>query len=230
MSRPTRIYISGDSTAANYPAEQSPMAGWGQMLPELLQGEIAVFNEASCGRSSKSFLDEGRLNPIAESIQQGDYLFVQFGHNDQKQDAARHTDADTTYLDHLMQYIALARKSGATPVLFTSVARRHFNADGELVPTHGAYPEAMKRLAREQQVLLVDLEAKTEALYRALGPESSKKLFVWLEAGQHPNYPKGVQDNTHFNEYGAREVAGLAVAGLAEVCPALRPFMKSIQS
>lgn len=229
MTRAIRIYIAGDSTAASYPADQSPMAGWGQMLPEFLNGEIVVFNEASCGRSSKSFLDEGRLNPIADSIQEGDYLFVQFGHNDQKQDAARHTDADTTYLDYLMQYIALARKCGATPVLFTSVARRNFNADGELIPTHGAYPEAMKRLAREQHVLLIDLESKTEALYLSMGPERSKQLFVWLGVGEHSNYPAGVQDNTHFNEHGAREVARLTVTELAEACPELRPFMKSIQ-
>lgn len=225
-----RIYIAGDSTAASYPSDQSPMAGWGQMLGHFLSDEIEVINEASCGRSSKSFLDEGRLKPIADSIREGDYLFVQFGHNDQKPDAARYTDAETTYLDHLMQYIALARKRGAIPVLFTSVARRNFNAEGELVPTHGDYPDAMRRLASEQHVLLVDLEVKTEALYLAMGPERSKQLFVWLGVGEHSNYPAGVQDNTHFNEHGAREVARLAVSELMEAVPELRPYSKSIQA
>ncbi|GAA4842505.1 rhamnogalacturonan acetylesterase [Paenibacillus vulneris] len=215
----TRIYIAGDSTAASYPADQSPMAGWGQMLGELLTQDVEVRNEASCGRSSKSFMDEGRLQPIADTIQPGDYLFIQFGHNDQKADAERHTEPFTTYLDHLLQYIAAARKKGATPILFTSVARRNFNDEGVLVPTHGDYPKAMKKLASEQKVLLVDMEAGTEELYRSLGPEASKDLFVWLEPGKHPNYPDGARDNTHFNERGAREVAKIAVSRLLEVCP-----------
>lgn len=221
-----RIYIAGDSTAASYPPEQSPMAGWGQMLGEFLTDEVMVCNEASCGRSSKSFMDEGRLKPIAENIRQGDYLFIQFGHNDEKPEAERHTDPFTTYLDHLLQYIAAARKKEATPVLFTSVARRHFNEAGELIPTHGDYPTAMKKLASEQKVLLIDMEAKTDALYRSLGPEDSKQLFVWLKPGEHPNYPKGVQDNTHFNEQGAREVAKIVVSQLITVCPELNSLIR----
>ncbi|WP_051620595.1 rhamnogalacturonan acetylesterase [Paenibacillus sp. UNC451MF] len=226
MQPKTRIYIAGDSTAANYPPEQSPMAGWGQMIGELLTDDAEVCNEASCGRSSKSFMDEGRLKPIADNIQQGDYLFIQFGHNDQKPDAERHTEPFTTYLDHLLQYIAAARRKGATPVLFTSVARRNFNDEGVLVPTHGDYPAAMKKLASEQTVLLIDMEAKTDELYRSLGSEASKRLFVWLEPKEHPNYPDGVRDNTHFNEQGAREVAKIVVSQLIKVCPELTRVIK----
>ncbi|WP_282936455.1 rhamnogalacturonan acetylesterase [Paenibacillus sp. RC67] len=226
MQPKTRFYIAGDSTAANYPPEQSPMAGWGQMIGELLTNDVAVYNEASCGRSSKSFMDEGRLKPIADNIHQDDYLFIQFGHNDQKPDEERHTEPFTSYLDHLLQYIAAARRKGATPVLFTSVARRNFNEKGVLVPTHGDYPAAMKKLASEQRVLLIDMEAKTDELYRSLGSEASKQLFVWLEPGENPNYPDGVRDNTHFNEQGAREVAKIVVSQLVKICPELTRFIK----
>ncbi|MCS7462601.1 rhamnogalacturonan acetylesterase [Paenibacillus doosanensis] len=229
MTNAIRIYIAGDSTAASYPADQAPMAGWGQMLGALLTAEAEVHNHASCGRSSKSFIAEGRLKPIAEGLRQGDYLFVQFGHNDEKPDEQRHTEPFTTYLDHLMQYIAAARKKGAVPVLFTSVARRHFDADGQLLATHGDYPEAMKKLAAEQDVLLIDMEAKTGELYRKLGPEDSKRLFTWLEPGEHPNYPDGARDNTHFNERGAMEVARIAAAELAALYPGLSHYFRKVQ-
>jgi len=227
MTAGKRIFIAGDSTAASYSADRSPMAGWGQMLCIYLQKGVAVMNEAVAGRSSKSFIDEGRLKHIDESIRSGDCLLVQFGHNDQKSDAQRHTDAATTYPDCLTQFIEVARKHEAVPVLLTPVARRSFDANGELLPTHGDYPGAMRKLAAERHVPLVDMEALTAKLYRELGPEESKRLFVWLEPGEHPNYAAGLQDNTHFSECGAAEAARLAAAGLYEACPGLRPWLKT---
>ncbi|MDQ1912790.1 rhamnogalacturonan acetylesterase [Paenibacillus sp. GD4] len=211
-----KVYIAGDSTAATYPADKSPMAGWGQMLSLFLDDSVQVQNEAMCGRSSKSFLEEGRLKPITDTIGKGDYLFIQFGHNDQKTNE-RYTDPASTYPEHLTKYIDAARQAGANPVLLTSVERRHFDERGELKDTHGAYPEAMRKLAAQFEVPLIDAQLLTRRLYQSLGPEKSKQLFTWLQPGEHPNYPDGVEDNTHFNETGAKEVAALIAKEVAEL-------------
>ncbi|MFC6227477.1 rhamnogalacturonan acetylesterase [Paenibacillus allorhizosphaerae] len=206
------IFIAGDSTAANYAETRSPMAGWGQMLGSLFEPSVSVRNEARNGRSSKSFIEEGHIRRIEEAIGEGDYLLVQFGHNDQKPDEERHTEPDSTYKDYLRQYIGLARSKGAHPVLLTSVERRKFNGAGELVATHGRYPDAVRELAAEQHVPLLDALNGTQEAYRRMGPEASKSWFVWLAPGEHPNYPEGVQDNTHFNRTGALAAAKLIAA------------------
>ncbi|CAG7649267.1 Rhamnogalacturonan acetylesterase RhgT [Paenibacillus solanacearum] len=210
------VFIAGDSTAANYAENRSPMAGWGQMLGSLFEPSVLVRNEARSGRSSKSFIEEGHIRRIEEAIGAGDYLLIQFGHNDQKSDAERHTEPDSTYPDFLRRYVDLARSKGAHPVLLTSVDRRKFSAAGELVGTHGQYPDAVRALAAEQRVPLLDVQAVTQEAYRRMGPEASKAWFVWLAPGEHPNYPDGVQDDTHFNETGALEVARLIAALMKE--------------
>lgn len=206
-----QLFIAGDSTAADYPPERAPMAGWGQMIGRFFRSSVVICNEARNGRSSKSFIEEGHLQRIEAGIRAGDYLFVQFGHNDEKEDAERHTDPETTYPAYLSRYLDLAESKGAHPVLLTSLERRHFNEAGELIPTHGAYPDAMRRLAAERGVPLLDMTPLTQQLYVTLGAEKSKSLFVWLEPGEHPNYPEGERDNTHFNETGAEEIARLVV-------------------
>ncbi|MEI7024680.1 rhamnogalacturonan acetylesterase [Paenibacillus sp. y28] len=210
------VYLAGDSTVSSYGPEQSPRAGWGQMLGRFFDETVRIANAASSGRSSKSFIDEGRLDAILRSIQAGDYLFIQFGHNDQKPDAERHTEANGSYRAYLQQYIDGARQAGAYPVLVTSVNRRSFDGRGRFVPTHDDYPEAMLQLGREQNVPVLDLCSRSEALYRMLGPEASKTLLLWLAPGEHANYPEGEKDNTHFNETGAVQIAGLVVELLKE--------------
>lgn len=212
----TTVYLAGDSTVSSYGANAAPMAGWGQMLGELFEDGVAVRNEARGGRSSKSFIDEGRLAPIAEAIAPGDYLFIQFGHNDEKTDEARYTSPDGTYPQYLKQYIEAARAKGATPVLLTPVERRSFDENGGLKDTHGDYPAAVLRLAREEDVPVIDLRQKSRVLFESLGDETSKKLLTWLKQGESPNYPEGKQDNTHFNEAGAREIARLVAEGIRE--------------
>ncbi|RKN84065.1 rhamnogalacturonan acetylesterase [Paenibacillus ginsengarvi] len=212
----TTVYLAGDSTVSSYGASAAPMAGWGQMIGELFQDGVQVRNEARGGRSSKSFIGEGRLAPIAEAITPGDYLFIQFGHNDQKNDEARYTSPNETYPHYLRQYIEAARTKGATPVLFTPVERRLFGEDGRLKDSHGAYPAAVLKLADEENVTVIDLRQKSRSLLESLGDEASKKLFTWLEPGESPNYPSGTQDNTHFNETGAREIARLVAEGIRE--------------
>ncbi|WP_238403247.1 rhamnogalacturonan acetylesterase [Paenibacillus mesophilus] len=210
------IYLAGDSTVSNYPPEKEPMMGWGQRLGQYFDDSVVIRNEAMGGRSSKSFIDEGRLAAIEQAIVPGDYLLIQFGHNDEKADEARHTDVFGTYEQYLRQYIGVARAKGATPVLITSTERRYFDESGKLKDTHGAYPAAMARLAAEERVPVIDLQAKSRKLLEAMGDESSKRLFVWLAQGEHPNYPKGSCDNTHFNEQGAAEMAKLVAEGIRE--------------
>ena len=209
-----QVFLAGDSTVANCPEHEAPMAGWGQVLGSFFTEQVIVHNEARGGRSSNSFITERRLTSILERIRPNDYLFIQFGHNDQK---TYGTEPFTTYQSCLTQYITGAREKGAIPVLVTSVHRRSFDSEGKLVNTLGDYPEAMKQLAALSNVPLLDLWSKTEGFYQSLGVEGSKRLFVWFEPDEHPNYPKGIQDNTHFCEEGATEIAKLVIEGIQEL-------------
>ncbi|MBA4859883.1 rhamnogalacturonan acetylesterase [Streptomyces sp. PSKA54] len=200
------LYIAGDSTAAQKYADAAPETGWGMALPFFLHRDIAVDNHAVNGRSSKSFIDEGRLAPILDAIRPGDFLLIQFGHNDEKTaDPTRYTEPWTTYQDHLRQYVDGARARGARPVLATSVERRKFDSAGNAVPTHGEYPAAMRALAEEEGVALLDIQALSIALWQKLGVEETKKYFNWTDTEQ---------DNTHFNPPGAIAVARLVAEQL----------------
>lgn len=209
------VYLAGDSTAATKAASAAPETGWGMALPFFLADRLRVANHAVNGRSSKSFYDEGRLAAILTAIRPGDFLFIQFGHNDEKtDDPARGTDPATTYPQYLRLYVNGARDRGARPVLLTSVERRKFDAAGTAKTTHGAYPDAVRSLARAEGVPLIDVQASSIALWQRLGPESTKGCFNWLDPGESPNYPDGKQDNTHFQPHGAIEVARLVAREL----------------
>jgi len=205
-SRDRTLYIAGDSTAAQKYADAAPETGWGMALPFFLHQDRPVANHAVNGRSSKSFLDEGRLEVILAAIRPGDLLLVQFGHNDEKSaDPTRYTEPWTTYQDCLRLYIDGARAHGARPVLATSVERRKFDAAGNALPTHGDYPAAMRALAEEEGVALLDLQALSLALWQRLGVEETRTYFNWTATEQ---------DNTHFNPPGAIAVARLVVREL----------------
>ncbi|MEU0658731.1 rhamnogalacturonan acetylesterase [Streptomyces lavendulocolor] len=215
--RTRTVWIAGDSTAARKTPDEAPETGWGMALPFFLTPHLAVANHAVNGRSSKSFVDEGRLGTVLAGLRPGDLLLVQFGHNDQKAgDPARYTEPWTTYREHLLRYVSGARARGARPVLLTPVERRRFDAGGAAVPTHREYPAAMRALAAEEEVALVDVQAASLAEWQRLGPEASKAYFTWLAPGESPNHPDGKQDNTHFRPRGAIEVARLVAAGLRE--------------
>ncbi|MFH8660165.1 rhamnogalacturonan acetylesterase [Streptomyces afghaniensis] len=200
------LYIAGDSTAAQKYANAAPETGWGMALPFFLRKELVVANHAVNGRSSKSFVDEGRLEVILSAIRPGDFLLIQFGHNDEKaEDPTRYTEPWTTYQDHLRMYVEGARARGARPVLATSVERRRFDAGGKALPTHGEYPAAMRALAAEERVALLDAQALSLALWQELGIEETKKYFNWTATEQ---------DNTHFNPPGAIAVARLVAREL----------------
>lgn len=213
--RPRTVHIAGDSTAAQKYADAAPETGWGMALPFFLGRPLAVANHAMNGRSSKSFIDEGRLAVLLREVREGDLLLIQFGHNDEKtEDPARGTDPYTTYQDCLRRYVHGARSRRAWPVLLTPVERRRFAEDGTARPSHGEYPAAMRALAAEERVPLLDLQALTLARWQELGPDGTTAYFNWLEPGRSPNYPDGQQDNTHFQPRGAIEAARLVARAL----------------
>ncbi|MEV7422634.1 rhamnogalacturonan acetylesterase [Streptomyces sp. NPDC091212] len=214
---PGTVHIAGDSTAADKYASAAPETGWGMALPFLLRKGIAVANHAVNGRSSKSFIDEGRLAAVLGVIRPGDLLLIQFGHNDEKSaDPTRYTEPWSTYQDCLRQYVKGARDAGARPVLLTSVERRKFDAAGDAVATHGDYPAAMRALAAAERVPLLDIQAASLALWQRLGAEGTEPYFHWLLPGESPNYPDGVSDNTHFHPPGAIAVARLVARSLRD--------------
>lgn len=210
------IYIAGDSTACSYGPEEYPRTGWGTALPVFLDGGVHVYNEAASGRSTKSFIDERRLENIAACLRRGDVLMIQFGHNDEKvNDPSRGTCPESTFPENLRIFIDTARRAGAYPVLLTSIARRHFDENGVLKMTHGAYPEAMRKVAEEENVPLLDTELATYELVAGLGSEKSKALYNHLPAG-HRNYPEGSADNTHLRFEGAMAVARIVAKLMTE--------------
>lgn len=222
---PIVVYLAGDSTVCDQ--ENEPFAGWGQALPCFFKRGVAVSNHAYSGRSSKSFIEERRLEKILETIKEGDYLFIQFGHNDQKDDK-RYTEAHTSYKIMLKVYIDEARKRGAIPVLITPVARRHFDENGRIVGAgvHYEYPNAMRQLAMEERVELIDLLEKSKKLLEEYGIRNSERLFVRAKPGEYPNFPDGIQDDTHFNEFGAYEMAKLVAEGIRKSSLALKEFLR----
>ncbi len=221
------IYIAGDSTVSDCPPNEEPRAGWGQVLHHYFHDNVIIHNLAIGGRSSKSFIDEKRLEKILKEIQPNDYLFIQFGHNDQKQDHRR-TEPFSSYHSYLNQYIDGARVKNAIPVLITSMHRRTFGENGMLVNSLGDYPEAMMALAKEQHVSLIDLWNESKQLFESLGPEKCKELFIWFEPGEHPNYPDGISDDTHFREAGAYKFAGIIAKEIKENIPGLAMYLKEV--
>lgn len=206
------IYIVGDSTVeTNTP----PYYGWGGQLAPLLCG-VQVVNLAKSGRSSKSFLDEGLFEPARGAMKPGDLLLVGFGHNDEKDDPARHTDPETTFPQMLMVYVEAARKAGATPVLCTSVSRALFVGTEEesLLYTHGEYPAAVRALCKRENIALIDLKKQTRALLVSLGSQKSRALFVNIAPGEDPEHPEGIEDKTHFSQLGAQTVARMVAEAL----------------
>ena len=208
------IYVAGDSTASIYDSTLAPRTGWGQALPVFAGRGVQIQDAALSGASSKSFADLGLLDAILSTISPGDYLLISFGHNDEKADVARHTDPYTTYQEYLRRYIDGARLRGAHPILVTSVERRRFDADGHALLSHGEYPEAMRQLGAADHVPVIDLTTSSRALWESLGPEGTKDAFLWLDPLENPNYPDGVEDNTHFQAHGAIEVARLIALDL----------------
>lgn len=242
------IFMIGDSTMANKSLDGGNQErGWGHVLGGFFTEDIRVENHAKNGRSSKSFIDEGLWKVVIDRVKPGDYVFIQFGHNDEKPKADRHTDPGTTFDENLRKFVRETRAKGGIPVLFNAIVRRNFRnnehavleddfrkdklegnaVDGEvLIDTHGKYLDSPRNVAKELNVPFVDMNRITHDLVQGLGAEASKKLFMWMPEGVYAACPKGRQDNTHLNVYGARTIAGLTVDAIAKEVPDLAPFVR----
>lgn len=256
------IFMIGDSTMANKSLTGgNPERGWGHVLPGFFSEDIQVDNHAMNGRSSKSFINEGRWDKVLSLIKKGDYVFIQFGHNDEKLSAERHTDPGTTFDANLRKFVNETRAKGGIPVLFNSIVRRKFGTSNDkavaeailqddirkginpdakrdasqddevregdkLIDTHGAYLDSPRNVAEELDVPFIDMNRLTHELVEGLGPKESKKLFMWVPANTIASMPKGREDNTHLNVYGARVIAGITVDAIAKAVPELAKYVR----
>jgi lysophospholipase L1-like esterase len=220
------VWLIGDSTMAWKKPENDPESGWGEGLKLFFYNNAIVHNHAASGRSTKSFVSEKRWQAVLDSIQPGDYVVIQFGHNDEKPDTVLHTDPFTTYQQYLKKFVDETRSKKSIPIICSSIVRRHFDGEGNLKNTHSDYIRASAELAKETKTLFIDMEAKSRKMVTDLGPEKSKSLFVFCNPGECPKWPKGAQDSTHLNHYGARKIAALFVEGLKEQKIKLAKFTK----
>ncbi|OUJ72387.1 rhamnogalacturonan acetylesterase [Hymenobacter crusticola] len=206
------VYLAGNSTVVNQ--DDEPWAAWGQMIPRFFKPGVAVANHAESGLTLGSFMGSKRLEKVLSVIKPGDYLFIEFGHNDQKEKGPN-DGAYKSYTERLKLFVSEAKKKGATPVILTSTARRNFDeATGKNVNSLGDYPDAARKVAKEENVALIDLNQMTTQLYEALGVEDSKKALVHYPANTYPGQTQALADNTHFNPYGAYEIAKCVVEGI----------------
>lgn len=210
------VYTIGDSTMANKPnPEENPERGWAQMLTHFFSEEVTIENRAVNGRSTKSFIDEKRWDSVHKTLKKGDYVFIQFGHNDQKEnDSKRYTNPHTSYRYNLIRFVKETLAKGANPILFSSITRRNFNENGVLIDTHGAYPLEARLVAKEFDIPFIDLQYLSEQLEESYGPEKSKKLHLHFKVGEIPYYPEGKIDDTHLSVLGATEMAKLVMQQL----------------
>lgn len=211
----TRIISIGDSTMAEAsPADNYPGRGWMQLARPYYSDDVEIFNFARSGRSSKSFRSEGHWAKALKKMEAGDFVFIQFGHNDQKPDTARHTEANSSFKANLIRYIDETKARGAFPILFTSIVRRNFGPDGKLKDTHGAYVTVVRVLADSLHIPLVDMTQLTGQLVEQMGVEESKKLYLYVQPGVTPKLPEGKEDDTHLCVYGADQYARLAAQSI----------------
>lgn len=217
-----RVFLAGDSTVCDQAFE--PYAGWGQALPLFFGPEAVVANHAESGRTLRSFRGEGRLDKILSQLRAGDFVLIQFGHNDQKEKGPG-VGAFTTYAERLREQVAAVRAKGGKPVLVTSVARRRFDADGRVTESLGDFPEAVRRVAKELGVPLIDLNARSKALYGALGVEPSKLALLHFPANTFPGQTTPLRDDTHFSAYGAYEMARCVVEEIRTRVPELASLL-----
>ena len=222
------VYTIGDSTMANKPnPEENPERGWAQVLPNFFTNDVLFDNRAVNGRSTRSFITEKRWDSVLKTLKKDDYVFIQFGHNDQKEkDPNRYTNPYTAYRYNLIRFVEETREKGAIPILFSSIVRRNFNEFGTLVDTHGVYPMVVRLVAQEYNVEFIDLQYLTEQLEESYGVEKSKKLHLHFEKGENAYYKNSKHDDTHLSELGANEVSQLVINEIKKMNNSLVKFIK----
>lgn len=209
-----KIFLAGDSTIAIKDTKVYPETGWGMPFVYFWDSTVTVVNRAKNGRSTRTFISEGLWKSVINEAGEGDYVIIQFGHNDAAVTKPERYATPDTFKMNLARFIKETREKNATPILFTPVSRRKFDKEGRAVETHELYAALVKEVAVQEKADLVDLDELSKTLYQQFGPELSKLLFLQLKPGEHPNYPEGRDDNTHFNELGARLVAQLVLKEL----------------
>ena len=221
------VFLVGDSTMADKPLDENPERGWGQLFPQFFTQNISIQNHALNGRSTKSFIKEGKWDTVMNRLKKGDYVLIQFGHNDQKvEDTNRSAPAHGLYKTNLIKFVNDVRSKGGNPILITPVMRRKFDEKGLFVDQHGDYPGVVKEVASLLKVPLIDLHKSSEALIVAQGVEGSKKIFLNIPAGHFKNYKGKDEDNTHFSTYGATSMASLVCQSIAAQHLPLEQFLK----
>lgn len=220
------IYMIGDSTMADKLTDDNPERGWGQMFQMFFDSTVKVENHAKNGRSTRTFIAENRWQPIVDKLKQGDYVFIQFGHNDQSKEKVDRYTPPEDYRNNLIKFITETRQKDAQPILCTPIVRRRFDENGKFYDLHGVYPDVGRDVAKEYNVPLIDMHRESERLIVELGPDSSKNIFLWIEPNKYKSLPDGKQDNTHFSEYGATKMAELAVEGIKELKLGLDKHLK----
>lgn len=206
------VYLIGDSTIADKRPGAFPETGWGTPFKTFFDSSVVVDNRAMNGRSTRTFISENRWQPIVTGLNEGDYVFIQFGHNDESKEKTDRYTSPKEYKDNLRRFISETRKKKATPVLLTPVTRRRFDQDGNVLETHVEYSALVRDVAQETKTPFIDLDSKSRQLLQEFGEQDSKYLFLQLQPGEHPNYPDGKNDNTHFSEFGARRIAQIVLA------------------
>jgi len=211
----TTLFMAGDSTMAAKDIKDYPETGWGMPFAIFFDENMAVLNLAQNGRSTRTFIEAGLWQRIEENLQPGDYVFIQFGHNDESEAKVDRYTTPAQFTANLKYFIAATRERQAVPLLLSPVTRRHFGADGKIGLTHAYSPLAVA-VAAETGVDFIDMDTLTREYFAAMGEARSAERFMHIPPGMHPNYPNGVRDDTHFNELGAREVAQLVLEELRQ--------------
>lgn len=218
-----KLWMIGDSTMCEYESSRLPLMGWGMPFANFFDSSVIIENKARGGRSTRTFISENRWQPIADSLQEGDYVLIQFGHNDEAKEpqyAARYTSVPD-YKTNLIKFITESRAKKAIPLLITPVTRMRFDKEGKMQETHKEYSDAVWEIGKAYNTPVIDLDTKSRDLLQQMGPQYAKLLFMQLDSLEHPNYPAGQKDNTHFNEYGARRIAQLVLTELKNLQPEL---------
>lgn len=224
---PLTVFLAGDSTMAEKLPAKRPETGWGEALQKLFdERKVKIENHAQNGRSTKTFIAENRWQAILDKLKKGDYVFIQFGHNDAAKERVERYTPPEDYRNNLVRFVNDVRGKKAIPVLFTPVMRRRFDKEGAFYDSHGEYPDIVRRVAAEQKVALIDMHRKSGNTIMGHGVDESKKLFLQLAPNENINYPQGIEDNTHFSPRGAEVMAGLAVEGIMEQKVGLAKFLK----
>lgn len=240
-NRPVHLFMAGDSTMALKPLQKTvwdsiagdsvtdsfPERGWGQLLPEFFNQNIVIEDYAQNGRSSRTFIEQGWWQKIIDSVEKGDYVVIQFGHNDSAEDRPDRYTSPKQYVENLSYFVDEVKSKGGKPIICTSVVRRRFDSKGIFQDSHGEYVELARKVAKDKNVQMIDMYEKSKKLLIGLGKDQSASLFLHLEAGENKIFPTGKIDNTHFKENGARIMASLFVEGLKE--NNVKPLIKDLK-